>query len=56
LGWNDVEFVFTDLDAPDPLEQAQIDQILLSSGVLTVKEARAARGWQELEKMGAEAE
>jgi HK97 family phage portal protein len=46
LGWDDLEFVFLDLDATDPLEQAQIDQILLNSGVLTVNEARAARGWQ----------
>jgi phage portal protein BeeE len=48
LGWDDLEFVFLDLDATDPLEQAQIDQILLNSGVLTVQEARAARGWQPL--------
>jgi HK97 family phage portal protein len=48
LGWNDLEFVFLDLDATDPLEQAQIDQILLNCGVLTVNEARAARGWQPL--------
>ncbi|HVJ05416.1 MAG TPA: phage portal protein [Candidatus Saccharimonadales bacterium] len=56
LGWNDLEFVFLDLDATDPMEQAQIDQILLGSGVLTVNEARAARGWQALEKTGAQAE
>jgi len=55
LGWDDLEFVFLDLDATDPMEQAQIDQILLSSGVLTVNEARSARGWQALEKTGAEA-
>jgi hypothetical protein len=52
LGWNDLEFVFLDLDATDPLEQAQIDQILLNSGVLTVNEARAARGWQPLDDSG----
>ncbi|HEX9198347.1 MAG TPA: phage portal protein [Acidobacteriaceae bacterium] len=56
LGWNGLEFVFLDLDATDPMEQAQIDQILLSSGVLTVNEARAARGWQALERTGAQAE
>jgi hypothetical protein len=55
LGWNDLEFVFLDLDASDPLEQAQIDQILIGSGVLTVNEARAARGWQALENTGAKA-
>ncbi len=52
LGWNDLEFAFLDLDATDPLEQAQIDQILLGCGVLTVNEARAARGWQPLESAG----
>jgi hypothetical protein len=55
LRWNDLEFVFMDLDATDPMEQAQIDQILLSSGVLTVNEARAARGWQALENSEAPA-
>jgi beta-N-acetylglucosaminidase len=52
LGWDDLEFQFLDVDATDPMEQAQIDQILLSCGVLTVDEARAARGWQPLEKTG----
>jgi hypothetical protein len=56
LGWEDLEFVFLDLDATDPMEQAQIDQILLSSGVLTVNEARAARGWQALETTEAPAQ
>jgi phage portal protein BeeE len=54
LGWNDLEFVFLDLDAMDPMEQAQIDQILLGCGVLTVSEARAARGWQPLADTGTE--
>jgi len=54
LGWDDLEVVFLDLDATDPLEQAQIDQILLGSGVLTVNEARAARGWQPLGDSGTE--
>ena len=48
LGWSDLEFVFTDLDASSPLEQAQIDEILLRSGVLTVNEVRKARGLAEL--------
>jgi phage portal protein BeeE len=52
LGWDDLEFVFLDLDATDPLQQAQIDQILLKCGVLTVDEARAARGWQPLNAKG----
>jgi len=48
LGWTDLEFVFTDLDAANPLEQAQIDEILLRSGVLTVNEVRRQRGLAEI--------
>jgi HK97 family phage portal protein len=48
LGWADLEFVFTDLDAANPLEQAQIDEILLRSGVMTVNEVRKARGLAEI--------
>ena len=44
LGWDDLEFVFTDVDAPNELEQAQIQQILIGSGVLTVNEVRRMRG------------
>jgi hypothetical protein len=48
LGWNDLEFVFADVDASDPLEEAQIQQILLQNGVLTVNEVRRMRGLPEL--------
>ena len=48
LGWSDLEFVFTDLDAANPIEQAQIDEILLRSGVLTVNEVRNQRGLAEI--------
>jgi hypothetical protein len=48
LGWNDLEFVFADVDATDPLEEAQIQQILLQSGVLTVNEVRRMRGLPEI--------
>jgi len=44
LGWNDLEFVFADVDTTDPLEEAQIQQILLQNGVLTVDEVRRMRG------------
>jgi len=44
LGWEDLEFVFADVDAPNELEQAQLHEILLRSGVLTVDEVRAMRG------------
>ncbi len=49
LGWNDLEFAFAELDTTDPLEEAQIQQILLQSGVLTVNEVRRMRGLGELE-------
>jgi hypothetical protein len=48
LGWDDLEFVFADLDAPNEMEQAQLQEILLRSGVLTVNEARRMRGLPEL--------
>lgn len=45
LGWSDLEFVFTDVDAAgDAMEEAQIQQILLQSGVLTIAEVRRMRG------------
>src|ERR1700686_1635514 len=44
LGWTDLEFVFTDVDAQDEMERAQIDEILLRNGVVTVNEVRRARG------------
>ncbi|MBZ5678660.1 MAG: phage portal protein [Acidobacteriia bacterium] len=48
LGWTDLEFVFADVDATDPMEEAQIQQILLQNGVLTVNEVRRMRGLPEL--------
>lgn len=48
LGWDDLEFVFTDVDAQDEMEQAQIDEILLRNGVVTVAEVRRARGLAEI--------
>jgi phage portal protein BeeE len=49
LGWHDLEFVFAELDTTDPMEEAQIQQILLQSGVLTVDEVRRMRGLGPLE-------
>lgn len=48
LGWTDIEFVFTDVDAQDPRELAELHEILIRSGVMTVNEARAARGLQPI--------
>jgi HK97 family phage portal protein len=52
LGWNDLEFAFAELDTTDPLEEAQIQQILLQNGVMTVNEIRRMRGLGELEGSG----
>jgi HK97 family phage portal protein len=50
LGWTDLEFVFADVETTDPLEEAQIQQILLQTGVLTVNEVRRMRGLPDLEE------
>jgi len=45
LGWSDLEFVFTDVDASgDAMEEAQIQAIMLQHGVLSVNEVRRMRG------------
>ena len=44
LGWHDLEFVFTDTETRNELEEAQIQEILLRNGVLTVNEVRRMRG------------
>ncbi len=44
LGWNDLEFVFCGLDSANEKEQAEIQEILLRTGVLTVNEVRVMRG------------
>ncbi len=48
LGWQDLEFVFADLDAGNEMEDAQIQEILLRNNVLTVNEVRRMRGLPEL--------
>ncbi len=54
LGWNDLEFAFAELDTTDPLEEAQIQQILLQNGVLTVNEVRRMRGLGPVAEAAAE--
>jgi phage portal protein BeeE len=44
LGWNDLEFIFADLDAENERERAEIDEILIRSGVMTREEVRRRRG------------
>jgi len=43
LGWDDLEFVFADVDSPNEMQDAQIQEILLRNGVMTVDEVRRAR-------------
>jgi phage portal protein BeeE len=44
LGWDDIEFVFDDLDPYDARAEAEIDEILLRNDVLTPDEVRRRRG------------
>ncbi|HZR57145.1 MAG TPA: phage portal protein [Terriglobales bacterium] len=45
LGWSDLEFIFTDVDSGgSEMEEAQIQDILIKNGVLTVNEVRRMRG------------
>ena len=48
LGWSDLEFVFTDVDAKNERDEVEIQEILLRSGVLTVNEVRRMRGLSAL--------
>jgi HK97 family phage portal protein len=48
LGWRDLKFAFTGLDAQDPRELAELHEILIRSGIITVNEARAMRGMQPI--------
>jgi capsid portal protein len=48
LGWHDLEFVFTDTEVRNEREEAEIHEILLRNGVMTVNEVRRLRGLPEL--------
>jgi hypothetical protein len=52
LGWEDVEFVFSDLLVRDAADDVDLQVKLLGAGVLTVNEVRAMRG---LNAVGGEA-
>ena len=47
LGWEDLRFVWSDLDSRDEMVEAQIQTMMLSAGVLSVAEVRAMRGIDE---------
>jgi phage portal protein BeeE len=44
LGWDDLEFVFADLESRNERAEAEMQEILLRNGVLTVNEVRQMRG------------
>jgi HK97 family phage portal protein len=44
LGWNDLRFVWSDLESRDEMAELEIQTKLLAAGVLTVAEVRAMRG------------
>jgi HK97 family phage portal protein len=44
----DLEFCWNRDRAQNPLEQAQVDKILVSSGIITINEARGSRGMDPL--------
>src|SRR5437660_11064294 len=48
LGWHDLEYGFTELDAQNETKQAQIDEMLVSSGRIAVKAVRRRRGVADL--------
>jgi phage portal protein BeeE len=53
LGWYDLEFIFSDVDSSgSEIEQAQIQDILVRNGVLTVNEVRRMRGLPPLQAPG----
>ena len=50
LGHPELEFSWEEDEEQDPLQQAQVDQILVNSGILTVDEVRDRRGLDPLPK------
>ncbi|HLJ76867.1 MAG TPA: phage portal protein, partial [Acidobacteriaceae bacterium] len=54
LAWPEFEFVFSDLDASDEMQEVEMQTALLKAGVLTVNEVRAMRGLRPLPEAGKE--
>jgi len=52
LNWPDLEFVFTEVEARNEMEEVQMQEILLRNGVLTVNEVREMRGLPPLAGSG----
>ncbi len=52
LGWDDLRFVFADLETRDEMEELEMQTKLLAAGVVTVEEVRAWRGLPALPPAG----
>ena len=55
LGWNDLRFVWSELESRDEATEVSIQVQLLNAGVLSVDEVRAMRGlpaWVAVEGTG----
>ncbi|HEY4009670.1 MAG TPA: phage portal protein [Acidobacteriaceae bacterium] len=53
MGWNDLRFVWSELDSRDETTELQIQLQLLQAGVLTLEEVRTMRGLPALESKSA---
>lgn len=51
FGWQDLHLVWVDSKDPDPLQQAQINQIYVNTGVKQVNEVREELGLQALSEL-----
>jgi HK97 family phage portal protein len=52
LGWNDLRFVWSDLESRDEQVEVEIQTKLLAAGVISVDEVRAMRGLPEKQGVG----
>jgi hypothetical protein len=48
LGWDDLEFVFTDLETRDEMRELEMQTKLLAAGVVSVDEVRRWRGLEDV--------
>ncbi len=51
LGWDDLEFVFTDLEVRDEMSELEMQTKLLAAGVVSVDEVRKWRGLPALKNL-----
>jgi hypothetical protein len=54
LGWNDLRFVWSELESRDEMTEVEIQTKLLAAGVLSIAEVREMRGLPPVEAVAAE--